>query len=53
MDIQRSLFDDFDNNNEVVEQKPKQAEQPTGDQARILELRDTLAQPAHHQRPGV
>ncbi len=48
MDIQRSLFDDFDNNNEVVEQKPKQAEQPTGDQARILELRDTLNRHNHN-----
>ncbi len=48
MDIQRSLFDDLDNNNEVVEQKPKQAEQPTGDQARILELRDTLNRHNHN-----
>ncbi len=48
MDIQRSLFDDLDNNNDVVEQKPKQAEQPTGDQARILELRDTLNRHNHN-----
>ena len=48
MDIQRSLFDDLDNNNDVVEQKPKQAEQPTGEQARILELRDTLNRHNHN-----
>lgn len=48
MDIQRSLFDDLDNNNEVVEQKPKQAEQPTGDQARIIELRETLNRHNHN-----
>ena len=48
MDIQRSLFDDLDNNNDVVEQKHKQAEQPTGDQARILELRDTLNRHNHN-----
>ncbi len=48
MDIQRSLFDDLDNNNDVVEQKPKQAEQPTGDRARILELRDTLNRHNHN-----
>lgn len=48
MDIQRSLFDDLDNNNEVVEQKPKQAEQLTGDEARIIELRDTLNRHNHN-----
>lgn len=48
MDIQRSLFDDLDNNNEVVEQKPKQAEQPTGDEARIIELRETLNRHNHN-----
>lgn len=47
MDIQRSLFDDFeiDNSEEKHVEQPKQ---PTGDQARILELRDTLNRHNHN-----
>ena len=47
MDIQRSLFDDFeiDNSEEKHVEQPKQL---TGDQARILELRDTLNRHNHN-----
>ena len=47
MNIQRSLFDDLDNNNDLVEQKPSKKELPSGDEARILELRDTLNRHNH------
>lgn len=47
MDIQRSLFDDFENNENVVEQ-PAKKEQPTGDEARIMELRDLLNRHNHN-----
>ncbi|MBO4721684.1 MAG: NAD-dependent DNA ligase LigA [Muribaculaceae bacterium] len=47
MDIQRSLFDDFENNENVVEQ-PAKNEQPTGDEARIMELRDLLNRHNHN-----
>ena len=45
MDIQRSLFDDFENN-DVAE--PVKQEQPTVDEARILELRETLNRHNHN-----
>lgn len=48
MDLQRSLFDDFENNNDVVEQKPVSKEQLTGDEARILELRELLNSHNHN-----
>ena len=47
MDIQRSLFDDFENNNNLVEPKPVQPVQLTGDEARIMELRETLNRHNH------
>ncbi len=47
MQIQRSLFDDFENNDNVVEQ-PVKKEQPTGDEARIIELRDLLNRHNHN-----
>ncbi|MBP5688327.1 MAG: NAD-dependent DNA ligase LigA [Muribaculaceae bacterium] len=47
MDIQRSLFDDFENNDSVAEQPVKKA-LPTGDEARILELRDILNRHNHN-----
>ena len=47
MNIQRSLFDDLDNNNDLVEQKTSKKELPSGDEARILELRDTLNRHNH------
>lgn len=46
MNIQRSLFDDFQNNEDVAE-KPVKKEQPTSDKARILELRETLNRHNH------
>ncbi len=47
MDIQRSLFDEFENNDNVVEPKPLQTVQHTGDEARIMELRETLNRHNH------
>ena len=60
MDLQRSLFDDFENNDKVAEQSASKAQQPdtkaqqpvtkaqpTGDEARILELRETLNRHNH------
>ena len=60
MDLQRSLFDDFENNDNVAEQSASKAQQPdtkaqqpeakaqpTGDEARILELRETLNRHNH------
>ena len=47
MQIQRSLFDDFENNDNVAEQ-PVKKEQPTGDEARIIELRDLLNHHNHN-----
>ena len=47
MNIQRSLFDDLENNDNVVEQ-PVKKEQPTGDEARIIELRDLLNRHNHN-----
>ena len=47
MDIQRSLFDDFENNDNLVEPKPVQPMQLTGDEARIMELRETLNRHNH------
>ena len=48
MDIQRSLFDDFENNDNVVEPKPVKKVQLTGDEARIIELRETLNRHNHN-----
>lgn len=47
MDIQRSLFDDFeiDNSEEKHVEQPKQL---TGDEARIIELRETLNRHNHN-----
>ena len=47
MNIQPSLFDDFeiDNNGEEQVEQPKQ---PTGDEARIIELRETLNRHNHN-----
>ena len=47
MNIQPSLFDDFeiDNNGEEQVDQPKQ---PTGDEARIIELRETLNRHNHN-----
>ena len=48
MQLQRSLFDDFENNdNNVAEQQVKK-EQLTGDEARILELREALNRHNHN-----
>ncbi len=47
MDIQRSLFDDFENNDNLVEPKPVQPMQLTGNEARIMELRETLNRHNH------
>jgi DNA ligase (NAD+) len=48
MDIQRSLFDDFENDNIAEEQQPvKQDKSFTGDEARIMELRDVLNRHNH------
>jgi len=48
MNIQRSLFDDFETNDNVVEPKPVKKEQLTGDEARIIELRETLNRHNHN-----
>ena len=48
MQLQRCLFDDFENNdNNVAEQQVKK-EQLTGDEARILELREALNRHNHN-----
>ena len=49
MDIQRSLFDDFEIDN-TSEKQPQQPEpkQLTGDEARIMELRETLNRHNHN-----
>ena len=47
MQIQRSLFDDFENNEENTITQPEK-KVPTGDEARIIELRDMLNRHNHY-----
>jgi len=49
MNIQRSLFDDFENNdNDNVVEQPVKKEQSNAAEARIMELRDTLNRHNHN-----